>query len=82
MNDITDVEAKEIKELTISEPNRPLSFSEKYHAEKMMKRSKKKARKELQTKGYTHSEATKLVKQAINRIASKKPMAKSAGRGR
>lgn len=59
----------------------PLSFSEKWHAEKTLKRSKKKARKELQQKGYTHTEATKLVKQAVNRIASKKPMSRATGRG-
>ena len=45
-------------------------FSEKWHAEKLLKRAKKKARKQLQTKGFSHGEATKLVKQTVNKIAA------------
>ena len=62
----------EIKEVT---------FSEQWHADKLLKRSKKKARKQLQDQGHTHSDARAIVKKAVNRIANK-PERKSAGRGR
>lgn len=58
-----------------------LSFSEKWNAEKLLKKSKKKARKQLQSQGFTHSEANKLVKNAINRISTNKPEKRAAGRG-
>ena len=57
------------------------SFSEKWHADKLLKKSKKKARKQLQNQGHTHSESRAMVKKAVNQIASK-PERKSAGRGR
>lgn len=57
------------------------AFAEKYHAEKLLKRAKKKAKKSLQAKGMSKSEATKLVKGAVNNIANK-PMKRTAGRGR
>ena len=60
-------------------PEQP-SFSEKWHAEKLLKRAKKKARKQLQSKGYSHTEATKLVKQTVNRIAGR-PVHRASGRG-
>ena len=55
-------------------------FSEKWHAEKLLKRAKKKARKQLQTKGFSHGEATKLVKQTVNKIAGR-PIQRNVGRG-
>ena len=55
-------------------------FSEKWHAEKLLKRAKKKARKQLQTKGFSHGEATKLVKQTVNKIAGR-PVQRNVGRG-
>lgn len=61
-------------------PATPLSFSEKWHAEKLLKKAKKKARKQLQAKGFSHTEATKLVKQSVNRIAGR-PVHRAAGRG-
>jgi hypothetical protein len=64
----------------INEP-KPMTFADKWHAEKLLKRAKKKARKTLQAKGMSKSEATKLVKGAVNNIANK-PMKRSAGRGR
>jgi hypothetical protein len=63
------------------EIKQPSAFAEKYHAEKLLKRAKKKAKKSLQAKGMSKSEATKLVKGAVNNIANK-PMKRSAGRGR
>lgn len=58
-----------------------LTFAEKWHAEKLLKRSKKKARKQLQNQGYSHGEAGTLVKQALNTIVAK-PIRKAASRGR
>jgi hypothetical protein len=60
---------------------KPMTFADKWHAEKLLKRAKKKAKKSLQAKGLSKSEATKLVKGAVNNIANK-PMKRSAGRGR
>jgi DNA-binding Xre family transcriptional regulator len=63
------------------EVKQPSAFAEKYHADKILKRAKKKAKKNLQAKGLSKSEASKLVKGAVNNIANK-PMKRSAGRGR
>lgn len=60
---------------------KPMTFADKWHAEKLLKRAKKKAKKSLQAKGMSKSEATKLVKGAVNNIANK-PIKRSAGRGR
>lgn len=58
-----------------------ISFSEQWRADKLLKRSKKKARKQLQDQGHTHGEARTMVKKAVNTIANK-PIRKAAGRGR
>lgn len=63
------------------EIKQPSDFAEKYHAEKLLKRAKKKAKKTMMAKGLSKGEAGKLVKQAVNNIANK-PMKRSAGRGR
>jgi hypothetical protein len=47
----------------------------------LLKKSKKKARKTLEKQGFDKSLANRLVKNAMNRIASNKPMKKAAGRG-
>lgn len=57
------------------------TFAEKWHAEKLLKKSKKKARKQLQNQGHSHGDARALVKKAVNTIAAK-PIRKAAGRGR
>jgi DNA-binding Xre family transcriptional regulator len=61
----------EVKEMT---------FADKWHAEKLLKRAKKKAKKTLQAKGMSKSDATKLVKGAVNNIANR-PMKRGSGRG-
>jgi hypothetical protein len=63
------------------EIKQPSTFAEKWHADKLLKRAKKKAKKSMVAKGMSKSEAGKLVKQAVNNIANK-PMKRSAGRGR
>jgi hypothetical protein len=58
----------------------PMTFADKWHAEKLLKRAKKKARKSLQSKGIPKGEATKMVKGAVNNIANR-PVKRAAGRG-
>ena len=60
---------------------KPMTFADKWHADRLLKRAKKKAKKTLQAKGMSKAEANKLVKGAVNNIANK-PMKRSAGRGR
>lgn len=55
---------------------------EQWKQEKLLKKAKKKARKDLQKKGFTKSEASSAVKQSLKRIASNKPEKRAAGRGR
>lgn len=64
----------------MTEEVKPMTFADKWHAEKLLKRTKKKARKQLQQKGFSKGEATKLVKQSVNRIAAR-PTSRGASRG-
>lgn len=58
------------------------TFKERYHAEKLLKKAKKKARNNaMKEHGMTRGQATKAVKKAINQIASNKPQTRAAGRG-
>lgn len=68
-------------ETGIEEQVAPMTFADKWHADRLLKRAKKKAKKTLQAKGLSKSEANKLVKGAVNSIANR-PMKRSAGRGR
>ena len=58
-----------------------MSFKDKWHADKLLKQSKKKARKQLQKQGFSNMEARKAVNGAMNRILDNKPMKRVAGRG-
>jgi type II secretory pathway component PulF len=58
-----------------------MSFKDKWHAEKLLKQSKKKARKQLQKQGFGIMESRKAVNSAMNRIVDNKPMKRIAGRG-
>lgn len=60
---------------------KPLSFKEQWEQKKILKRAKKKAKHTLQSQGFGRKEASKAVNKAVNNLA-KKPMKKSAGRGR
>jgi hypothetical protein len=74
MNDeVTDVEAKVV----------PLTFKEQWEQQRLLKRSKKKAKKALMEKGYAPAKAGNMVKQAMNNIAARdnKPVKRAAGRG-
>jgi hypothetical protein len=57
------------------------SFKEQWEQKKLLKRAKKKAKKNLQTQGFGRREASKEINAALNRIASNKPMKRAAGRG-
>ena len=59
----------------------PISFKEQWEAKKLLKRTKKKAKKELVQKGHSPKEATGMIKQALKNIQSNKPMKRAAGRG-
>ena len=60
----------------------PISFKEQWEAKKLLKRTKKKAKKDLLQRGHSPKEATGMIKQALKTIQSNKPERKSAGRGR
>jgi hypothetical protein len=45
-----------------------LTFAEKWHAEKALKRAKKKAKKQLMEQGDSPSEASKKINTALKRI--------------
>ena len=59
----------------------PLIFKEQWEQKKLLKRAKKKAKHTLQSQGFGRREASTAVNKAVNNLA-KKPMKKSAGRGR
>jgi hypothetical protein len=62
------------------EIKQPSAFAQKYHADKLLKKAKKKAKKGMMAKGFSKKESGKLVKQAVNSIANK-PVKRAAGRG-
>lgn len=56
------------------------TFAQQWEANKLLKRSKKKAKKELQKKGFGRNESSKMVNKALKNI-SNKPVKRAAGRG-
>jgi hypothetical protein len=77
-DDVTDVEVKEIPAKVV-----PLTFKEQWEQQRLLKRSKKKAKKALIQKGYDPASASSMVKKAMNNIATRdnKPVKRAAGRG-
>lgn len=59
----------------------PSQFKQEWEAKKLLKRSKKKAKKSLQSQGFGRKEASKEVNAALQRIMSNKPVKRAAGRG-
>ena len=59
----------------------PISFKEQWEAKKLLKRTKKKAKKDLLQRGHSPKEATGMIKQALKTIQSNKPIKRAAGRG-
>ena len=68
-------------EINMSDTPVKLSFKEQWEIKKLMKRAKKKAKHSLEKQGFGRREASEKVNQAVNRIASNRPMKKAAGRG-
>ena len=66
----------------MSEEKQASQFKQEWEANKLLKRSKKKAKKDLVKRGHSPSEATSMVKQAFKSIHTNKPQRKAAGRGR
>jgi hypothetical protein len=56
------------------------TFKQQWEAKKLLKRAKKKAKKHLQSEGYSKSEATTKVNAALKRIVAS-PVRKATGRG-
>lgn len=67
--------------MTEQSPKQPSAFKQEWEAKKVLKRSKKKAKKELVKRGHSPSEATGMIKQALKQIQSNKPERRAAGRG-
>lgn len=61
--------------------NQPSQFKQEWEAKKVLKRSKKKAKKELLIRGHSAGEATGMINQALKSIQSNKPMKRAASRG-
>lgn len=68
--------------MTEQSPKEPSAFKQEWEAKKLLKRSKKKAKKSLLEKGHSPKQASSMIKQAIKNISSNKPEKKTAGRGR
>ncbi len=62
-------------------PKEPSAFKQEWEAKKLLKKSKKKAKKSLMERGHSPKEATGMIKQALKNIQSNKPVKRAAGRG-
>jgi ribosomal protein L22 len=58
------------------------AFKQEWEAKKLLKRTKKKTKKDLLNRGHSPKEASGMIKQALKTIQSNKPERKAAGRGR
>jgi len=67
--------------MTEQSPKEPSHFKQEWEAKKLLKRTKKKAKKQLLQKGHSSREATGMIKQALKNIQSNKPIKRAAGRG-
>ena len=65
-----------------NEVKSPSQFKQDWEAKKLLKRTKKKAKKSLLDRGHSPKEATGMIKEALRNIQSNKPEKRSAGRGR
>jgi len=63
------------------EDKKPSAFKQEWEAKKLLKRTKKKAKKDLLQRGHSPKEATGMIKQALKNIRSNKPIKRAAGRG-
>jgi len=66
----------------MTEENKEVStFKQEWEAKKLLKRTKKKAKKDLLKRGHSPKEASGMIKQALKNIQSNKPIKRAAGRG-
>lgn len=63
-----------------NEVKQPSTFKQEWEAKKLLKKTKKKAKKQLMQRGHSPREATGMIKQALKNISSK-PEKRAAGRG-
>ena len=66
----------------MEQQNQPSAFKQEWEAKKLLKRTKKKAKRDLVNRGHSPAEANSMIKTALNTIRSNKPTTRSAGRGR
>ena len=59
--------------MTEQSPKEPSAFKQEWEAKKLLKKSKKKAKKSLMDRGHSPKEATGMIKQALKNIQSNKP---------
>lgn len=64
-----------------TEVKQPSTFKQEWEAKKLLKRTKKKAKKTLLQRGHSPREASGMIKQALSNIQSNKPVKRAAGRG-
>ena len=64
-----------------SPEKQPSAFKQEWEAKKLLKKTKKKAKKSLLERGHSPREATGMIKQALKNIQSNKPIKRAAGRG-
>ena len=65
----------------VDELKEPSQFKQEWEAKKLLKRTLKKAKRQLNKQGFSKSQANTLVKQSLKRITTNKPERKAAGRG-
>jgi len=66
----------------MTEENKEVStFKQEWEAKKLLKRTKKKAKKDLLKRGHSPKEASGMIKQALKNILSNKLIKRAAGRG-
>ena len=64
------------------ELNEPSRFKQEWEAKKLLKQTKKKAKKAMMARGHGRKDASKMVNKAIkNIVTSNRPERKAAGRG-
>lgn len=59
----------------------PSAFKQEWEAKKLLKKTKKKAKKSLLERGHSPKEASGMIKQALRNIQSNKPIKRASGRG-
>lgn len=56
-------------------------FKQEWEAKKLLKRTKKKAKRSMMQRGHSPKEAARMINKAIKTISANRPERKAAGRG-